>query len=272
MQTFSFSLKSLNHLDDEDTVIALSNGIILADGMGGEKDGYKASHLAGSVAKEYIESTISSLMQSSQIQSLLAEAAKRANSAVRQQLPSSGTTLSIALVIENQTIATLYFANTGDSRIYLQTNNQLTKLTHDQNLLRAFYENRYEIPNVDKQYVQQHYEEINKNLDSVKNINDFNTIENFFFVNRNIVTGGVGIHNNLWVDVGALTVQPKDIVILTSDGVHDNLTLEDIKSVIQESQPTNIAEELVKSAYENATTNKDDRSKIDDISCGVIVI
>ena len=94
----------------------IPNLLIVADGMGG--------HKAGDFASKYTtESVVESLKQStvSGPQAMFEEASSKANTEIIElaasdvNLEGMGTTLVVATVIEH----TLYFANVGDSRLYV---------------------------------------------------------------------------------------------------------------------------------------------------------
>ncbi len=99
---------------------------VVADGVGGENKGERASQLAIDTLFQYMKSSPDTV-----VPALLTKACQVANHAVHTILEETGgasTTLSVAAVHEGKT---LYIANIGDSRIYLCRNQTLTQLTID---------------------------------------------------------------------------------------------------------------------------------------------
>ena len=109
----------------------IPNLLIVADGMGG--------HKAGDFASKYTtESVVESLKQStvSGPQAMFEEAISKANTEIIElaasdvNLEGMGTTLVVATVIEH----TLYFANVGDSRLYV-IGDEIKQLSKDHSLV-----------------------------------------------------------------------------------------------------------------------------------------
>jgi len=99
---------------------------VVADGVGGENKGERASQLAIDSLFQYLKSSTEM-----DISVLLSKAAMVANQQVHHIARETGgasTTLAIAAVDKNDK---LYVANVGDSRVYLCRNQKLTQLTMD---------------------------------------------------------------------------------------------------------------------------------------------
>lgn len=114
---------------------------IVADGMGGHKNGHIASKTASRVASHHIINQIyMPLLQSdglpiqAPIQEVLVDAAHAAHMAVYSPDPEkdSGTTLTVALVLGRR----LYVAHVGDTRIYLLSDDKLEMVTTDHSLVQ----------------------------------------------------------------------------------------------------------------------------------------
>lgn len=116
---------------------------IVADGMGGHQYGEVASSAAVRSLAAYILRKMHPLLadpaasMEDSLQELMAAAVSEAQKAVMQAAPGSGTTLTAALVLGEQTI----IAHVGDSRAYaLRPHGRLEPLTRDHSLVRRLEE------------------------------------------------------------------------------------------------------------------------------------
>ena len=110
----------------------LPNLLIVADGMGGHKAGDFASHFVVEDVKQEVansdehhpEAILKTAIETAN-HKLMAEAMRD------ERLEGMGTTLVVATVIEQ----TLYFANVGDSRLYL-IGDEIRQLSKDHSLVQ----------------------------------------------------------------------------------------------------------------------------------------
>lgn len=84
-------------------------------------------------------------------------------------------------------------------------------------------------------------------------------------INRNVVTGGIGVSENFTPHVYYSGIRPGDKWLLASDGVTDNLTEEQIKEMLSRDCP---AEEFIVAA-QAVTRTESERAKLDDMSAMV---
>ena len=113
---------------------------IVADGMGGHKNGHTASKTASRVAGHHIISQLyipllqDGGMPQTPIQEVMVDAAQAAHRAIYDPDPEkdSGTTLTIALILGQR----LYVAHVGDSRAYMLSNQKLEAVTVDHSLVQ----------------------------------------------------------------------------------------------------------------------------------------
>lgn len=141
---------------NEDTVLVVTSAhdgdaripafglFILADGMGGHRAGEMASSLAARVVAHhvvqrfYLPTLLSQERSTEQpaLKELLVGAVQAANSAVSDQVPGGGTTLTCALNLGPRT----YIAHVGDSRAYIVSEEGLDQVTQDHSLVDRLVE------------------------------------------------------------------------------------------------------------------------------------
>jgi serine/threonine protein phosphatase PrpC len=117
---------------------------IVADGMGGHEKGELASSLAIRTAANHIlrDVYLPYLDHSDRsstdrpINEALMAAVESANTAVQDELPEGGTTLTVALVMGNSA----YIAHVGDTRAYLFTQDGLKQITKDHSYVQRLIE------------------------------------------------------------------------------------------------------------------------------------
>ena len=115
---------------------------VVADGMGGHKNGHIASNIASRVTAKHILDRIykpiitnySSTPNLPPIQEVLEEAVKAAHVAIYENQPEtdSGTTLTMALILGRR----LYVAHVGDSRLYFRSEDKFEIVTKDHSLVQ----------------------------------------------------------------------------------------------------------------------------------------
>ena len=117
---------------------------IVADGMGGYKGGEKASAIAIKAAASHILKYLylpdlrldAEEEAAVPLNEVLVSAVNIANTTVLNTVPESGTTLTIAVVIDHQA----YFAHVGDSRAYIYCEGKLQQVTQDHSLVARMVE------------------------------------------------------------------------------------------------------------------------------------
>ncbi len=194
---------------------------VVADGMGGLSCGEEASGKAVQVfMRDYKQKK-----ESESIVEALWRSLKVANTAVFDlaydgiEEKDLGTTLIAAVVYKDQ----LHWVSAGDSRIYLFRNNSLKQLTKDHT-----YGSHLQLDVASGRLSQ-------KEADN--------------HPERNHLTSYLGLPEVPETDQSAkpLTLENKDIVILSTDGLYDTLSDLEIINVLKKNTE-NPAEELVKEA------------------------
>lgn len=197
----------------------LPNLYAVADGMGGHKAGDKAS-------KYTVEVIIDEVTKSSERapEPLLREAIKIANDKVTkaasqdENLTGMGTTIVVATIIEH----TLYFANVGDSRLYL-INEQITQLSKDHSLV----EEMVRLGGIKPEEAKHHPD-------------------------KNIITRAIGAKEGVEADFFEYHLHKDDMILMCSDGLSNMVEDEEIFNVIKGSRDiVEAVDELIRTANEN---------------------
>jgi len=178
---------------------------IVADGMGGHVMGDVASHMA----IEVITSQLKELFEIAtelkiDCAGLLTQSVIKANEAIYSEDSISnqkpmGTTCSAALFSNNR----LYISHAGDSRVYLFRNRKLTQLTKDDSWVME----QVDLGNLTPCQAKKH-------------------------PNRNIITQALGIQQVVDIEELTLDLKPDDRILLSSDGLHGLLDVNEIADIL----------------------------------------
>ena len=183
------------------------NILILADGVGGHEDGEIASGYAVNIVMEYIKSNYKLY---SDYLHLLVDAFCEANKVIYEiNLEKNsgenkisnrlmGTTLEVLLFDGD----VLYFGHVGDSRIYIKNDN-FRLLTKDHSLVQYLYSSGA------------------LTEEEVKNYND-----------KNSILRAIGMEKHVEVDVSSVRIKPKDIILVCSDGLTNELDDDKISEML----------------------------------------
>ena len=183
------------------------NILILADGVGGHEDGEIASGYAVNIVMEYIKSNYKLY---SDYLHLLVDAFCEANKVIYEiNLEKNsgenkisnrlmGTTLEVLLFDGD----VLYFGHVGDSRIYIKDDN-FRLLTKDHSLVQYLYSSGA------------------LTEEEVKNYND-----------KNSILRAIGMEKHIEVDVSSVRIKPKDIILVCSDGLTNELDDDKISEML----------------------------------------
>ena len=208
---------------NEDAHIAEQNLFAVADGMGG----HNAGEVASAMAIEHLRSVALSGVSSAEA---FAQVVRDLNSAIYTSATSTtdqrgmGTTLTAAALLaptdNMDQPSQIVIANVGDSRTYLLRSGELRQLS------------------VDHSYVQELVTEGLLTVDEARN-----------HPRRNIVTRALGIDEQVSVDTWTIPMFDGDRFMLCSDGLVDEVPLDEITEMMREhSAPQHIAERLVTAA------------------------
>jgi protein phosphatase len=192
---------------------------LLADGMGGARGGERASQMA-------VEAVAETLGRSTHRDAAaLLDAVEEANQRVLSEsmrdprLEGMGTTLVAALETQANDIA---IASVGDSRAWLLDQGKLRAITEDQTWIQ----------------------EVGRGL-------GLDEISLKTHPMRHVLTMAVGVGTALRIRYYAVALQPGDIMMLSSDGLHGVVTAEEMERILlNDSNPAlqQKCEELIAAA------------------------
>jgi len=172
------------------------NLFLVADGMGGHRAGDYASRFAVETLVAYLGK-----MSQGQIIPELKQGVEKINqelyakSSGEAAYRGMGTTL-VAATIED---GTLYVANIGDSRLYLYRNGNLSQITRDHS------------------YVEE-----------LVALGQLTRGSHDYMEKKNIITRAVGAESTVAADFFEESLQPGDLILLCSDGLHNMVPEQEI--------------------------------------------
>ncbi|MEP7200772.1 MAG: protein phosphatase 2C domain-containing protein [Chloroflexota bacterium] len=180
---------------------------IVADGMGGHEQGEHASALAArTAADELLRRLVGPATRGETGNVPLHEAMRaavlEAHNRVRRDVPGAGTTLTVALIVDE----ILAIGHVGDSRAYLCRDGQVEQLTHDHSLVARLVE------------MGQTTEE-----------------EAAVDPRRNYLLRALGQGESLDVDFAFQSFAPGSRLLLCCDGLWGQVSLADITRIMQQS-------------------------------------
>ena len=197
----------------------LPNLFIVADGMGGHKAGEFASRFTVEVVKDELAKSTEDSPEAV-IRQAITSANQRLLETAKQdsKLEGMGTTLVVATVIER----TLYFANVGDSRLYL-LNNDIKQVSKDHSLVQEMVR-----------------------LGGIKQEDAKNHPD------KNIITRAIGAKEQVEVDFYEYRLKKGDIVLMCTDGLSNMVEDTEILHIVKGSRDiVEAVEGLINKANEN---------------------
>ncbi|MEE0883657.1 MAG: Stp1/IreP family PP2C-type Ser/Thr phosphatase [Faecalimonas sp.] len=197
----------------------LPNLFIVADGMGGHKAGEYASRFTVEVVKDELAKSTEDSPEA-MIRQAITSANQMLLETARQdsKLEGMGTTLVVATVIER----TLYFANVGDSRLYL-LNHDIKQVSKDHSLVQEMVR-----------------------LGGIKQEDAKNHPD------KNIITRAIGAKEQVEVDFYEYRLKKGDIVLMCTDGLSNMVEDIEILHIVKGSRDiVEAVEGLINKANEN---------------------
>ena len=234
-----------------------SRALGVFDGVGGAQGSELASKLASEAVAKYLKSTQSVLPK--QLSHLAMYGALYAgheaiiNGADGRDI---ATTAAVAKVFETEEGEPyVVVASVGDSRAFQFRDRRLTHLTLDQ----AYY-----LPGRDEKDIK----DMQMTLAQATDLSELTREEQLAFRFRNVISSYLGGSNNQPViTVNDFKVQKGDRLVITTDGIHDNLTNSEIEDILQQMGSSDIAvKALVKAASLRSKDPDHIRAKPDDMT------
>ncbi|MEW4355260.1 Stp1/IreP family PP2C-type Ser/Thr phosphatase [Streptococcus pneumoniae] len=176
--------------------------IILADGMGGHRAGNIASEMAVTdLGAAWVDTKISTI---NEVREWFALHIEEENQKIHQfgqdeAYKGMGTTLEALALIGNQAI----YAHIGDSRIGLIRGENYTQLTSDHSLVNALLK----AGQLTKEEAERHPQ-------------------------RNIITQSIGQKDEVEPDIGMVTLEENDYLVLNSDGLSNMISDSEIYDIV----------------------------------------
>lgn len=201
---------------NEDAALAMdSAGLwIVADGMGG--------HQAGDYASKTIVNSLSSLNPTACLADVV-EQVEDDLTAVNKQLISYADKTYDGLGKVGSTVACLVIRDgvsvaiwSGDSRVYLWRDQQLKMMTRDHTRVQDLLDHGHLTP---RQAEQSHF--------------------------RNVLTRAVGVHEDFFLDINAVSVQRGDRFLICSDGLYNEVSREAICQMFKDKEINKVADNLM---------------------------
>ena len=197
----------------------IPNLLIVADGMGGHNAGDYASKFVVQVLKKELAKS-----REDGPRAMLKKAIASANhqliaeSKTDAKLEGMGTTLVAATVIEH----TLYFANVGDSRLYL-LNDEIRQLSKDHSLVQEMVR-----------------------------LGGLNAEEAKHHPDKNIITRAIGVKEDIEIDFFEYRLKKGDIILMCTDGLSNMEEDEEIFQIVRSSRDVvEAVEQLIERANSN---------------------
>ena len=230
MKTFSITDVGMVRQVNQDYVYTTDNPLgplpnlfVVADGMGG--------HQAGDYASKYtVEVLRRELKQSEEedVEKALISAIKTANREIIKKasqdphLKGMGTTVVVATIVNQM----MYFANVGDSRLYL-INQGITQLTKDHSLV----EEMVRLGGIKPEEAKSHPD-------------------------KNIITRAIGAKAEVDVDFYEHRLKRGDIILMCTDGLSNMVEDEELFHIVQGGRDiVEAGTSLVEAAKENGGTD-----------------
>ncbi len=262
---FDFQYKTIaseEHPDiNEDAVFVKKDEKIfgILDGVGG----YAAGNIASREAAKYIIEGLQKLPEGltpqetqNELKRILLEAnIKLLNLAEKNpELAKMGSTASVVKIYEGpQNEKKAIIGNVGDSRVYILRDGQLKQITLDDSVVREKIE--------DEEQAKVVQEKLNNAIDP----EILSDLEKILFARRNQITQALG-RTDIEPRMHIIDVQENDKLIVTSDGIHDNLTDKEILNILNNAKNNQEAVENLTNAAINRSHESHPRAKSDDMS------
>jgi len=258
----SANQKPVKRKQSEDYILIDPDTGILGvfDSVGGRDNGRLVSHLAGGTIASAWQALSETERKGSptELEASLQGLIRQADAVIASLVIPAGqkrpaTTVALGVLSFQQDQAYLTVAHVGDSRVYLlRTGYPLQRLTEDNGYF-PFALRRGLLSREEAQRIEQ-----------AQAASDLSPADLRHFERRNQITCAVGWTDFPCIRTSSHNLLPGDRVLLCTDGVHDNLTDQEIEEVLCGSDGS-YAKQLVSVAY-HRSQQAHFRAKQDDVS------
>ena len=203
----------------DETIGNLPNLLVVADGMGGHRAGDFASKFTVEVLAEEVQNC-----KETHPEAILGNAIQAANERLLGEaekdtrLEGMGTTLVAATILDH----VLYFANVGDSRLYL-INKEIRQLSKDHSMV----EEMVRLGGLTEEEAKHHPD-------------------------KNIITRAIGVKQKVEPDFFEYRLKGGDIILMCSDGLTNMVDDDEIFQIVKSARDiVEAVESLIQRANEN---------------------
>jgi serine/threonine protein phosphatase PrpC len=261
---------------DEQTGIAA-----VFDGVGGSAAGEIASQTAARAAHQEWKRIVEQLQDDRKVHTLLesnetldlcsileqliqkADEQVRTVGVYRAGTDDLATTVALAVLCRQPETRDykMVYAHVGDSRVYLLHEQEpLKRLTNDDGLLAKLIENQI-INEADALHI-----------DQAMRADQLSETEYSYFRLRGGITQALGGPLSPTIHINQTSISLGDRILLCTDGIHDNLTDEEIEDILRNSPRTAIARILIERSLERSRQERSTtvRAKPDDMTAVVM--
>lgn len=207
-------------------IACLKNGITIAtvcDGMGGVAGGKIASEVAEDAFVRSMVAASDELAKakfdSKKVKEAIKKSVEKANAAIleraREDLSLFGMGCTLNAVVFCEPKSRIYYANVGDSRLYMIRKREIKQLSKDHSYVQMLVDNKEITPEEAENHPK-----------------------------KNLITRALGIKDEIEVDIADRRIYPKSetYFLLCSDGLHGAVKKETLKKVAL--LPTGIEEKV----------------------------
>jgi|GEM_PF-2224488 len=168
------------------------------------------------------------------------------------------TTAVVAYIRKEGEAYKITIGNVGDSRVYSFSEGSLEQLTIDDSAIKLKHTDREE------------QKRIQKKLSNTTKPNSLSPEELALFKNRRTIIQSIGMER-IKPSIEQINAKEGDLILLTTDGIHDNLTDDEIEDIVRRcDDPDTIKDLIARAAILRSNDRLSQRSKRDDMTVMVV--